>query len=374
MDQYRELCLEILDCALHEREFKGRDEFDMTFLMELQKQGIVSVVYPVIKKKTNSIEVDKKITSMYAQNVHKLCQVIQIQKEVDCILKEAKVSYAIIKGTAVAKYYPVPSNRGFGDIDILINPDDMDKVGRLLTEKNYALLEKARHHDEYKRYNVSVEIHRYPSGLNPYPDELKAVFINGLKSTELDTFGFPNFETEKNGLILLLHMYHHIYGGMGLRHIADWMMFAENELTDEKYVKYEPILKEYGFLKFAKLSTKTCQVFLGMRKEGYSWCQDVEEDTCRCFIEYIYQSGEFGNKRSKDRQLLYLGNNISRGFLKKHHKPYWFGIVYRIYLIAYAIVCICGRKIKIQDLKKIKEYMKMHTAMGLYDVYENYSC
>lgn len=94
-----------------------------------------------------------------ATNMLRWYKIMQEQQELCVLLSAAGIPCATVKGAAAAIFYPQPSNRLLGDIDLLVNPADFDRACRLLSKDAEFLGENFRHR-EYRRNNVVVEIHR----------------------------------------------------------------------------------------------------------------------------------------------------------------------------------------------------------------------
>jgi len=130
------------------------------------------------------------------------------------------------------------------------------------------------------------------------------------------TFRVPAGEHE--GLILLLHMQHHMLGeGFGLRHLCDWAFFVE-ETGDQSFWNelLLPLLKEIGLFYYAAVLTKTCARYLG--SSCPDWAANAEDDLCREVLEDILSGGNFGRKdivRSRAGTLIsdHGKNGTSRG-------------------------------------------------------------
>ena len=73
---------------------------------------------------------------------------------------------------------------------------------------------------------AGVKVRKYLSDLLPRSE---------TKQTELGEITVPS--TFHHGLIILLHMCHHLTGdGLGLRHLCDWAVFI-NSIGEEKFLE-----------------------------------------------------------------------------------------------------------------------------------------
>ena len=214
------------------------------------------------------------------------------------LLHGEDIPFVIIKGTSAATYYPVPSCRTMGDIDILVDESTFDTAYSLLEENGYKFY---FHHGDDREYTfikdgVMFELHRR------YSDEkynIEEYLINGIKNARTVTlYGNPFLalpETE-NALILLDHIRHHLSGGLGLRQIIDFMLCI-NSVKDEKTfeTEYLPLFEQAGLDTFARIVTKMCKKYLGL-PSNFAWCESADDKVCEELIEMVFVSGNFGIK------------------------------------------------------------------------------
>ena len=120
--------------------------------------------------------------------------------------------------------------------------------------------------------------------------------MENLTTHELNGHRFPTFSEEINGLILLDHIRHHLYGGLGIRQIIDWAMFlkdkADNKDAQEKLLY---ILRNANLEKFCGVLTKMCVFYLGL-PDSFPWCRDADGDTARQLLDTVFEKGNFGRK------------------------------------------------------------------------------
>jgi len=99
-----------------------------------------------------------------------------------------------------------------------------------------------------------------------------------------------------HGVIILLHMVHHMVGvGLGLRHLYDWAAFVEKS-GEEPFWEEEllPFLNEIGLSDYAFIMTRVAAKYLGTACPA--WCGECEEELCEAIIEDFFASGNFGSK------------------------------------------------------------------------------
>ena len=212
------------------------------------------------------------------------------------------VPYVILKGSAAAKYYPRPELRAMGDIDIMTHREDYEKACEELLSAGFQELsdDKNPRHRIFKKDSILVEVHYYFASLN-VPEQ--AQYMDNLIIDNINQSHYlPDLE---NGLVLLEHISQHLEGGLGLRQIIDWMMFVDKCLPDEKWHEFEALSVRVGLEKLAVIATRMCEIYLGMPERN--WTLGADEKLCEQLMEYILDSGNFGNKQTSDED---IGKNV----------------------------------------------------------------
>lgn len=298
MTKENEIMLAILRDSLWGR-IDGEDNFiSESIRQELMMQkveGLPAIAYP----DGSSLRYEKLV---------KFVQMVSAQCEVLELLQKADIPVVVIKGTAAGIYYPYPFLRSYGDIDILVDPKDYKRAIELFVKNEYIQLrEEERYHTAFRRGKYIIELHQSPPGL----DDIKQgsyileYLLSGMQDIQTGQIlqpacEFPMLPWRQNGLELIWHIREHLYNGLGLRQIIDWMLFVNHYLDDETFLEYGKVLEEAGLAQLAKAVTKTCQIYLGLT-DDITWCSDVEESLCEKLIGFIIDQGDFGNKRIDDK-------------------------------------------------------------------------
>lgn len=251
-----------------------------------------------------------KVTYIQASlpNLKHYYQLLKEQQDMYQLLQSAEIPCVILKGTSAARYYPIPSYRCMGDVDIIVHPDDFQRTFDLLYKHGYEAenVEDPRH-IHFKHHGILYELHRYFSLLN---NKEQAVMLDnrifeGLQHTKvitLDGYSFPTLPVAENGLVFLDHICQHLEAGIGLRQIIDWMMYADRELNDEFWTtSFQPIVRTLGLETLAVTVTRMCQLYLGLR-EDITWCSHADEALCEELITLLMESGNWGRKRGTHAQ------------------------------------------------------------------------
>ena len=222
------------------------------------------------------------------------------------------IPYCIIKGAASAHRYPDPLLRGMGDVDFYVPTDYFDKALALLLAEGFQKIPGNHvYHVSVIKDGLELELHFRPLAspdgeLSVIFDEYWSDFFEKSVLTD-DIFGnlvFPsNFH---HGFILLTHLQSHLLsGGVGLRHICDWAVFA-NAFSNEEFVAlFEKKLKRIGLWRLAQALSLASVEHMGMTRQAWMG-EDFE--LANALLADIMCGGNFGRK---DKQRTYEGLFIS---------------------------------------------------------------
>ena len=328
----------------------------------------------------SKISMDDSLRKRWKREIYRqiLCNVnyLQAQKEIPL-----QVPYAILKGTSAARYYPNPLYRTLGDIDIMTRHSDYDAACAGLLKGGYREVtgdfEKRKgRHREFVKNGIEIEVHSFYARRNSRDEtELLDRLITENMTSSHD---LPDMI---NGLVLIEHINYHIEGGIGLRHIIDWMMFADQCLTDDKWPEFQALAQKTGHEKLALIATRMCEIYLGLPE--HQWCAGVDSKICGQFMHYILESGNFGEKKEMYRAAgsRFLTNTRTlrgtlrvlqrRGaenwkFAQKHRFFLPFSWIYQLFRYLFrGINREHGIRKIVEDYKEAKEKNKLFDALGV---------
>lgn len=232
-------------------------------------------------------------------------QLRHAQSKLVVLLKAENIPFAILKGTAAAMYYPDPTLRIMGDVDLFVRPADFERVLAFLADNGYERTDPDEdnfRHTQVQKDGARFEVHRHFSHLN---NPAHARYIDGRMEEDLsrvewiaDEWGeFPALPTVTNGLVLLEHVAHHLEGGLGLRQIIDWVAYVKCCLSDTQWHgEFAAAATACGLDTLAIVLTRMGQLFLGLPTAHITWCADADEVLCEQLMDLVYDYGNFGNK------------------------------------------------------------------------------
>lgn len=261
-------------------------------------------------------------------------KVMTLQQTLIRRLTDAGIPCVILKGAAAACYYPRPEYRAMGDVDLLVRPEDYEKALELLsTDCNVCGKEEDRV-TKLEKDQVVIELHRQFAVFN---DEQAGKTLDGwilgafdgLTEKTLSGCTFPMLPERENGLVLLMHIQHHLVSGLGLRQIVDWMLYVHCQLDDRYYREvFEPMLEQLQLRTLAVTVTRMCQMYLGLGQE-ITWCREADEQLCEQLMNHLWESGNFGYKQGTRNSSTLVVLNVLRnvtgffGWLQRYGCENW---------------------------------------------------
>lgn len=239
------------------------------------------------------------------------------------LLTSAGIRYTIIKGFACSLYYNDPLLRWLGDVDFLVEPSDEEVTAQLLVDNGFKEFKTiGESHRVFYFKGCRYEMHTEPAGIpNGDVGDIVRQYTRDTVGTSClaeTVFGQVNVPDDfHHGLIILLHIAHHLNGeGIGLRHLCDWAVFV-SRLERARFCElFEKPLKEMGLWQFAALLTEVCVDYLGC-DEAILIQRETEVATSE-LMQDLLAGGNLGQK-SDDRAheaLLLSSENSNDSLLK----------------------------------------------------------
>lgn len=215
--------------------------------------------------------------------------------------KEAGFDSVLLKGQAVALYYPSPQLRTPGDIDIWLNGSRRDIIRYV--RRFVCGAAPVYHHIEFNiSKEADIEVHFTPSWLNSTFTNIKLQRFfreNGAES-------FGNFVTLEgagnevavatkafNRVYLLVHIYRHLFSeGIGLRQLLDYYWLLKQGCSDKEREAAMHTLQQLKMVRFAGATMYVLQQVFGLTKE-YMLTAPLKDEG-EFLLQEIMLSGNFG--------------------------------------------------------------------------------
>lgn len=247
---------------------------DMDELYNISLQhGFGNILTPIMHK---YIKDNKDIQNQQLQKFNNIIQktilsnVLLTQDIIYLVntFEKHNLSYVIIKGPAVSKYYKYPEYRSMSDLDIFIKEEEWQTAEEILKLNGYIQAEDEEYSPLHvlftKKGRVSVELHKnlihtgYLGQRNTKHwyehiwKHKRRLDYNGIK--------FYAMSAEDELINSITHFASHFfYIGTSPKHIFEIALIIRNEKIDWTYV--ENIFDEIGFIDFACLLLSICKTF-----------------------------------------------------------------------------------------------------------------
>lgn len=268
-------------------------------LKEAKAQAVPLMAAEAVVKYKNFIpnydEWGNLAAAAHAHNVHTAYN----EKQLNDIMKVHP--FIILKGMAAAAYYPRPHERIIGDIDFLIDPAEKQELEELLSNKGYEKQNiKNEHHVSFNKSDTHFEMHFEIPGI-PYgePGEtVREFMMNAFRQpviSQFDDWIFPSPKDIYHGLIILLHMQHHMLDeGLGLRHICDWACYVQKTEGMPFWSELLELFEKIGVLTYSRVITKICSMYFHINCP--KWAENADEELCNDLMNDVLIGGNFGRK------------------------------------------------------------------------------
>lgn len=230
--------------------------------------------------------------------------------EVVSKLKGVGIEPLLLKGQAYARAYPSPTFRQCGDIDIYVGNENYytayQAVNRFGWECEKKFIDEAKHYG-CKLNGVRIELHRLAGILPTYDANRKFQDWSrkqlSLNQTVIEIGGkmisvpSPIFTV----IFVFMHMYlHFLNGGIGLRHVCDWIMLLHAFHKEIDLNELKKLLKEFRLLRGWCLFTPIAVDYLGLPKSECPFYTDQYSKQSHLILSSILKEGNFG-RASRDK-------------------------------------------------------------------------
>ncbi len=285
MKREEKLLIEICRAYLNECDISASGEIDWKELFRIAKHhNLLGVCCCVLNKSKyrelipqeflNSVK-DKFFDYVYLYECQKNCL-----EEVRNILSASQTPHILFKGAVLRNLYPVPESRSMGDIDLLIDRKDRDKVRSSLKKAGFTCTEQNGPVYNYKKGNVLLEVHTRI--ISEFGD---SAFNNPFENAVFDGYT-GTLNSDYHLAYLIAHTAHHFrFYGAGIRHVLDLAVIQKKQEIDINRVL--SILKDIKLDKFAGVILSVCSEWFGI---GTKFVDDTSRTQ-----QYLCSCGAFGS-------------------------------------------------------------------------------
>jgi len=203
----------------------------------------------------------------------------------------------ILKGSAVARYYPEPLRRSSGDVDVWVD-GSREKIYDFARkfDNDDKLYGVNYHHIHFHLIeNVHTEVHIWPSFLSsPLRNKRLHQFCN-LHRPTMDG-DIPSLAFDR--VFILLHCYRHICGdGVGLRQVMDYYYVLRQGFTEAERTDAVKWINKLGMGRFARGLMWVLREVFGL-EEKYILMEPDEKEG-QFILNEIMLTGNMGHSDSR---------------------------------------------------------------------------
>ena len=206
----------------------------------------------------------------------------------EATLRNNRIDFFLIKGPVIAELYPVPALRTMGDVDVIVHPEDRERVGDILLRHGF----KTRDAD-FCYENLVFELHDHLVYNQVASEDKHKVFFNDCWKYVKDGAIDPSFHF----LFLLHHLRKHFINvGVGFRQFMDVAVMEREELN---WPWIEKKLRELELWAFAEKVFALNEVWFGVAPP--LGIEPIDQSFIEEATELILRNGVFGfdNKENK---------------------------------------------------------------------------
>ncbi len=251
----------------------------------------------------------------------------KVMAKVVSTLRAAGISPVMMKGRSLGHYYPNPSLRQCGDIDLY--------VGREEYRRSYSVLKPlARYIDDVRKLDMGihfdadvdgtdVEVHRYtetyPSGrLNRIYQAAsdKGMSENLVRIKVLDTEVDTPSDTF-NAFYIFSHMFRHfLFEGVGLRQLCDWAVFLHGRGRHIDVESLRGLVLSMDLMKPWQAFGCLLVDVLGLPEDEFPLYDEKYKGLTVKILDRILSEGNFGKRRDvfTKRGSVYILNKMRSFF------------------------------------------------------------
>ncbi|WP_455665211.1 nucleotidyltransferase domain-containing protein [Phocaeicola sp.] len=282
--------------------FNWMEEKDWDSLFRLvQKHSVTGICFPVIELLPIGLRPPSVIYLKWFGQVQYIkatsFRMREMLHEVNQRLEPLGVFPVLMKGLGIACWYPNPSLRMAGDIDLYI-PGDYNEVIDYVEAWGF-LMTYMPNHDKVEYKGVCIELHHQ---LIRFPIATDWKLEVAVVSDGFADYRIPDADT--NALLLLTHAVKHLIGpGVGIRHLCDWAVFLRHNHQVVNFEKLWKELEHLGLKRFAiEFTALAYDCFQVDCPAILPWCAASDERLKQRLLDDIIERGDCGRQNMEWRR------------------------------------------------------------------------
>lgn len=228
--------------------------------------GVLAIAYdgvqnlPALLQPSLKLRLAWDLSTRLIENKYE--QILDAATSLSGLFKKEQIDMLVFKGLDLASYYPIPSHREFGDIDIYLF--GKYAKGDILLEKaaDRKMVSHGYKHSNYYFKNIMIENHAYLLNVRDSPkiQKLNQILLDILREYKVeqnileDKLLFPSFDF--TALFFIIHAIKHLSSSpLQLRTYCDWTLFLRAHIGNLNIEKWKSILNDADLLDLAEALT-----------------------------------------------------------------------------------------------------------------------
>ena len=254
---------------------------EMSFLIE---QSLQTIVYPLTH--------NKEYKKYYVSWVLKQDTFYNLQEEITNIFNDNNINHVYFKGSVLSKIYDDPAIRTRGDIDLYVNPNELDKAKDLLIQNGFEYeFDDSMHHIGFKKYDIETELHFNMLDLDAHKSWLK-LLSNPFELCDNVDKSLYEYKPTYHLIYCIMHFSDHLRYGAGLRYLLDYYyMFKKTEIDMDLLHK---LIIECNLTRlYSNIINALRMIF------DVDFDNTIETENVDFFINYLKQFGIHGHAHNE---------------------------------------------------------------------------
>lgn len=230
---------------------------DSHALFELARiHGCIGIVYVELRNAPGvPADLLKKLHDGFIFEVSSHVRIRETWKKIAGISRDSGIDVVPMKGICLSEFHPEPNLRTMGDLDVIIHPDDREKIRDVLTRQGFTCVNETDpvYTYRYDRYGVETEVHTHPFYRPLLTGYDYAAYFDGLidKAVPDEQYRAGYLTPSDEFIMLVVHTAKHFSeSGCGIRPFLDFCFIDAKADLDWPYIIAE--LEEMRILPFAK--------------------------------------------------------------------------------------------------------------------------
>lgn len=227
-----------------------------TLMSLAHKEGVLAFVWdgicqlPPEQKPSRTFLINYGLSALGIRYHYEYCKSLLVEMVKVC--NDNGIKLLLLKGVGVAQYYPIPSSREFGDIDIYLN-GAFEMGNKLFAPSQY---HESKKHSSFSYRGIEVENHKVMINSNCRQNKKIELFLEKeALSAQIQAGGYYTLPPFANIVFLMMHSIHHLCSEykLSLRNLLDLVVVINANRDIVKSQEWSDTLINLGIDKHYEL-------------------------------------------------------------------------------------------------------------------------